>query len=428
MDVNRDALSSASSPASISDISKIKGGVEKQILSRLLVFSKEHISIFQYEMDSHIVNVDSEIDTSIMYVVEVLFLNRIKLKINYRGVTSVSKIISAVIEHLKFKVDSSYFTLSFLEDSEYYFIEKNSCLHKVLPIEVKTLHLKVLFFPTNIDKMQPSLLQAIYMQVRADVIDERLRCSHDDALGICSLALQCEVGDYKADFGLNYYNIEEYTCKHIIEQLGISYVRSQASVMHRQLAGIGQNDAKIMFLRRCQNLPEYGMHLHRLYKVKPCKTENSIWLGVGPPGLTLFEIKRHRMRTIQQVYKWKVLKKVCYKNKKVILVIQEPELKLKFYQISHTRAKYMVQLIKETHSYYLKETPVNKFSSLALFDDITKLSSPSLGGGGGGTGGALSHYSDSRLMSNTFDTNSSMKDISSLSSFSSSVCSNSESM
>ena len=36
------------------------------------------------------------------------------------------------------------------------------------------------------------------MQVRADVIDERLRCSHDDALGICSLALQCEVGDYKA--------------------------------------------------------------------------------------------------------------------------------------------------------------------------------------------------------------------------------------
>ena len=88
----------------------------------------------------------------------------------------------------------------------------------------------------------------------------------------------------------------------------------------------------------------------------------------------------------------------------------------------------MVQLIKETHSYYLKETPVNKFSSLALFDDITKLSSPSLGGGGGGTGGALSHYSDSRLMSNTFDTNSSMKDISSLSSFSSSVCSNSESM
>ena len=42
----------------------------------------------------------------------------------------------------------------------------------------------------------------MYIQVRADVMDERILCSLDEALGLTSLALQSELGDYKSVSGV----------------------------------------------------------------------------------------------------------------------------------------------------------------------------------------------------------------------------------
>ena len=38
----------------------------------------------------------------------------------------------------------------------------------------------------------------MYIQVRADTIDERMLTTPDEALSLAALALQCELGDYKA--------------------------------------------------------------------------------------------------------------------------------------------------------------------------------------------------------------------------------------
>lgn len=37
----------------------------------------------------------------------------------------------------------------------------------------------------------------MYVQVRADVVHERVLCSHDEVLAFAALSLQCEIGDYK---------------------------------------------------------------------------------------------------------------------------------------------------------------------------------------------------------------------------------------
>ena len=42
------------------------------------------------------------------------------------------------------------------------------------------------------------VLKGMYAQLRTDIVDERVSTSHDDALSIAALALQCEIGDYKA--------------------------------------------------------------------------------------------------------------------------------------------------------------------------------------------------------------------------------------
>jgi len=37
----------------------------------------------------------------------------------------------------------------------------------------------------------------MYIQIRADVIDERIMATPDETLSLAALALQCEFGDYK---------------------------------------------------------------------------------------------------------------------------------------------------------------------------------------------------------------------------------------
>ena len=93
-------------------------------------------------------------------------------------------------------------------------MEKDSYLSKILQPDETNLHLKIIFFPNNLssDRLfcvklffdilmifnyRNSLREAIYMQVRSDIVDECLVCSHDDMLALISLALQCEIGDYK---------------------------------------------------------------------------------------------------------------------------------------------------------------------------------------------------------------------------------------
>ena len=38
----------------------------------------------------------------------------------------------------------------------------------------------------------------MYIQLRADIINERITATPDEALSLAALALQCELGDYKS--------------------------------------------------------------------------------------------------------------------------------------------------------------------------------------------------------------------------------------
>lgn len=408
-----DSIAGSSSQQSLSSSTNQQTSSEQskhhESLKKMLTLSQPHKSILQCGADLPVICIDNcDENSATCCSLQVVFLNRIRMKIVLGGTqrVTVRKVLVAVLNHLKFTQDCSTFALSILNDNEYLFLEKDLVLSKALPPNVTTLHLKIMFYPTNIAALRSSHLEAIYMQTRADVVDEKLACSHDDVLNLCSFALQCEIDDYKADYGLNYYLIEDYACKTAINQLGVSYIRSQASTMHRQLAGIGPNEARLLFLRRCQNLEEYGTHVYRIYRHRSCKDEENLWMGVGPRGLCVFEMKRRNgIRIKKHSHRWNNLKKFAWKSKKLSMILREPaDEKLKFYHKTNLRTKYLGQLSAAMHEYYVSERPINQFSSLALFDDITRLSSPALD-----------------VITTTTRHSTSTRDISSLSSFSSSL-------
>jgi len=56
------------------------------------------------------------------------------------------------------------------------------------------LDLVLIVFTTYFRRL---LLKAMYLQLRADTMNERLVCGYDEALSLAALALQGEIGDFK---------------------------------------------------------------------------------------------------------------------------------------------------------------------------------------------------------------------------------------
>nr|XP_009858462.2 tyrosine-protein phosphatase non-receptor type 13-like isoform X1 [Ciona intestinalis]XP_018667116.1 tyrosine-protein phosphatase non-receptor type 13-like isoform X1 [Ciona intestinalis] len=307
------------------------------------------------------------------------FVDRTKIAFPISEVSGVrvESVIQLLLKHLMPDANPDYFALATFQDSEYRFLETNIVLSKaVTEAELKeTLFLRILYFPLDLNTVNGAIIRATYMQLRDDVISERVVCTHDDALSIAALALQCEIGDYKTDYGLNYFVVDDFVPNRVTSQLGISYIRSELPALHRQLAGIGEPEARSLFLRRCQQFDEYGMHFYKAYRLKSCKDTSLTWMGAGPHGITIFDIKGNDVRIKRHVLKWDEMKNMHYKSHKIILTKLSPHVRFKFYQQHNSRAKYIVHLVGKLHQFYGSMQTSNQFSSLALFDDITRLSS-----------------------------------------------------
>jgi len=307
--------------------------------------------------------------------IDIVFMGIITFRISYdKSVpTTVRKILSKTLTLLKFMEDSTHFALSYVVDAEYVFLEKEATLQKVLPLDIQKLHLRIMFFPIDVDNIGESLLRAMYMQTRSDIADGSIGCNHNDSLELCSLALQCDFGDYNTEYGLNYYAIEEYIFD--THHLGVAYVRSQVCVLHRQLAGIDAVQSMRMYLLRCQQVEEYGAHTYKVYKNKKAYDEGVSKLLIGPKGLVCNDMKRQKSKNNKKIVLWTSLKHLILKGRKLKL-LQKSEENLKLYLKNSVKAKYIHQLVIESYNFYSSAKPCSKFSTLALFDGITKLSSP----------------------------------------------------
>jgi len=146
-------------------------------------------------------------------------------------------------------------------------------------------------------------------------------------------------------------------------------------VLHRQLAGIDAVQSMRMYLLRCQQVEDYGAHTYKVYKNKKKYDEGVSKLLIGPKGLVCSDMKRKKSKNNKKIVLWTSLKHLVLKGRKLKL-LQKSEENLKLYLKNSVKAKYIHQLVIESYNFYSSAKPCSKFSTLALFDGITKLSSP----------------------------------------------------
>ncbi|XP_078497098.1 FERM and PDZ domain-containing protein 2 [Lissotriton helveticus] len=261
-----------------------------------------------------------------------------------------------------------YFGLASMKDKEFFFLDDEDILYKVAPdgwddqakrkssIINFTLFLRIKFFVHNFSVLQQSLTRhQYYLQLRKEVLEERLYCTGESALQLASIALQAECGPYVPEVhGSNYFRPEDYVPSAMLERLSAAEVCEELNRLHRAHFQLLEDEAELEFLRICQQLPEYGVLFHRVTPEKPTST-GQVALGICSMGIIVYEVKNN-CRIVSQRYQWRETERLSSHRKKFTVQSSSSGKKQTFLTDSSKTCKYLLGLCSAMHTFHVQSS------------------------------------------------------------------------
>ncbi|XP_077602587.1 FERM and PDZ domain-containing protein 2-like [Crocuta crocuta] len=256
----------------------------------------------------------------------------------------------------------TYFGLAYMKDKEFFFLDNETRLCKIAPegwseqpqktsSNTFTLFLRIKFFVSCCAQLQNSQTRhQFYLQLRKDILEEKLYCNDETLLQLAVLALQAECGNYPEEIETKaYFRVEDYIPASLIERLTAFRVQVEVSEMHRLSPVLWGEDAELEFLRVTQQLPEYGVLVHRVLPEKT-RREGDMALGICAKGVIVYEVKNNsRIATLR--FQWREIGKISTCRKKFTITSGITGKKHTFVTDSAKTCKYLLGLCSAQHGF-----------------------------------------------------------------------------
>ncbi|XP_026543714.1 tyrosine-protein phosphatase non-receptor type 13-like, partial [Notechis scutatus] len=297
--------------------------------------------------------------------VNIMLLSSQRLELTCDTKTVCKDVFDMVVAHLGL-MEHHLFGLASLKENEYFFIDPELKLTKVAPDGWKEepkkrnkntvnfiLYFRIKFFVDDISLIQHTLTyHQYYLQLRKDLLEEKIHCDDETALLLASLALQAEYGDYQDEIhGLSYFRTEHYLPARVIENLELPNVKEELPKLHSTYAGASENEAEIEFLKICQRLTDYGVHFHRVLPEK--KSQTGILLGICSKGVLIFEVHNGTRMPVLR-FPWRETKKISFSKRKITLQNTSDGIKHTFQTDTTKTCQYLLQLCSAQHKFQLQ--------------------------------------------------------------------------
>uniref|UniRef100_A0A663DMM7 Tyrosine-protein phosphatase non-receptor type 13 n=1 Tax=Aquila chrysaetos chrysaetos TaxID=223781 RepID=A0A663DMM7_AQUCH len=297
--------------------------------------------------------------------VNVMLLSGQKLELTCDTKTICKDVFDMVVAHIGL-VEHHLFGLATLRENEFFFVDPDIKLSKVAPEGWKeepkkknkppvnfTLFFRIKFFVDDVSLIQHTLTcHQYYLQLRKDILEDRMHCDDETALLLASLALQAEYGDYQAEVhGMSYFRLEHYVPARVMEKLDLSYIKEELPKLHSTYVGASEKETELEFLKLCQRLTEYGVHLHHVLPEK--RSQTGILLGVCSKGVVIFEV-HNGARTPVLRFPWRETKKISFSKKKITLQNTSDGIKHAFQTDSSKTCQYLLHLCSSQHKFQLQ--------------------------------------------------------------------------
>ncbi|KAI4877633.1 hypothetical protein NFI96_022984 [Prochilodus magdalenae] len=289
-------------------------------------------------------------------------------------------IFDMVVAHANL-VEHFYFGLAFIDDEEFFFLDHETKISKVAPDSWKkvaastfSLFLRVKFFADDISFILHRLTRhQYYLQLRRDILEERVHCNEDTAVFLAALALQAEFGDYMPEvYGKNYYQTEQYIPKRVLEKIALPCLREELPRLHTDNAQMLPEEAEMEFLKIAQQLPEYGVLFHRVAREKK-PIIGELTLGVCAKGIMVYEVKNNSRILIRR-FQWSETDSISTSRRKFTIECGPSGKKHSFLTESSKIAQYLLNLCSAQHKFHSEMTS-RQLTSLAADDNVAKCSS-----------------------------------------------------
>ncbi|TSK22776.1 FERM and PDZ domain-containing protein 2 [Bagarius yarrelli] len=282
----------------------------------------------------------------------------VKCDIKSRG----RDVFDMVVAHANL-VEHFYFGLAFMDDGEFFFLNHETKISKVapdcwkkLPSSTFTLFLRVKFFTDDVSYILHKLTRhQYYIQLRRDILEGRVFCNEDTALFLAAFALQAEYGNYMPEvYGKNYFQVEHYFSKRMIEKMALPFVREELPRLHASNANMLREVAEIEFLKVAQQLPEYGVLFHRVARDKKLAI-GELTLGVCAKGIMVYEVKNN-CRILIRRFQWSETDSISTSWRKFTVDCGPSGKKHSFVTESSRIAQYLLDLCSAQHKFHSEMT------------------------------------------------------------------------
>ncbi|XP_065194384.1 tyrosine-protein phosphatase non-receptor type 4-like [Sycon ciliatum] len=168
---------------------------------------------------------------------------------------------------------------------------------------------RVKFYIADPSNLQEELTRFLFfLQVKQDILRNRLPVNFSTAAILSAYALQAEVGDYDSkDHTPGYVSIYRFV-RNQTEEL-----EEQIEMHHKTLTGMLPADCEFHFLERSQRLELYGVDLHFAQDAEG----EELMLGVTHSGVAVFQNK-NKINS----FHWAMMRKIGFKKHKFFLYIR----------------------------------------------------------------------------------------------------------
>ncbi|TRY58580.1 hypothetical protein DNTS_030044 [Danionella cerebrum] len=325
----------------------------------------------------------------------------IKCDVKCRG----RDVFDMIIAHTNL-VEHFYFGLAYSEDNEFFFLDHDIKVSKAAPGAWKkvpsatfALHFRIKYFVNDVSLLLHKLSRhQYYLQLRRDVLQERLGSDEETVLYLAALALQAEYGDSLPEvqedninslplslllshgtspytlpvYGKNYFQPEHYVPRSVLQKMAMPCLKEELLRLHANNASMNSEDAELEFLKSVQQLSEYGVLFHRAAREKkPVLGELS--LGVCAKGIIIYEVT-NSCRTASLRFQWRETSSITSTRRRFVIESSSGKKKHIFLMENSKVAKYLCELCSAQHKFHREMSSRQLTHSLASEESIVQYS------------------------------------------------------
>nr|XP_039247653.1 uncharacterized protein LOC120325642 isoform X1 [Styela clava] len=313
--------------------------------------------------------------------VRIHLLNNDSVVLVFETKSTVRQLFEQVCTLLSIK-EKHFFGLSTVVDNEKWFMDLKYKISKYAPKEwgkeikrrasdlavssaaVLTVQFQVQFYVEHPKLISDPISRHLYyLQLKKNVARSKVLTQDEILFTIASHALQTDLGDHNTVHHKgHYFRPEDYFPSWFIEKWGREYLLSHLPTLHAEHKGRSSFESQALYIQQASGIDDVPVHYYKLYKNKK-ETKSSVLLGIFHQGIRIHYGNPEKMQQtpwkLEFEFMWNKVGRLFFTGKRFEIYPEDLPAcrKLTYYTGSHSRSKYLLHFLRETHSLYMSLSP-----------------------------------------------------------------------